>query len=141
MDGGTTWNPTATGLGLAFPAQVAFDPINTNTAYVVSNPVTASPFVAEIDPTGGALVYSTYLGGIGSKLDSSENTGAGIAAFQGDVFVAGTGSPYFPGTSVFQNLEYEYLSEAFIARITGATVPCTYTVSPLTQVVYQVPIF
>ena len=134
-----TWSPAATGLELTFPTQVAFDPVNSNTAYVVSNPISASPFVTEIDSSGRSLVYSTYLGGIAEGLEFSEDTGAGIAGFRGDVFVTGTGSPNFPGTSAFQNSQY--LPSAFLARISGANVPCTYTVSPLTQVYQYAPIF
>jgi hypothetical protein len=49
-------------------------------------------FVTKLDPAGDALVYSTYLGGVG------KDTGSGIAVDSiGDAFVAGTTmSPNFP---------------------------------------------
>jgi hypothetical protein len=124
-DGGTTWNPAASGLGLAVPSQIVLDPTNTGTAYVVSTPAQSSAFVAEINPTGSSLVYSTYLGG------SATSTGNGIATALGDAFVAGTSSGTLPGSSLFQNTPT--LPAAFVARITGSASPCTYAVSPLIQ--------
>ncbi len=52
-------------------------------------------FVAKIDAAGGAIVYSTYLGG------SGDDVGAGIAVdSSGTAYVAGgAGSSGFPGTS------------------------------------------
>src|SRR5262249_3787728 len=132
-DGGTTWNSASNELGRSSPTRVVFDPFDNNTAYLASSPVTASPFVAELDSVGGSLVYSTYLNGVADWRQFSENTGAGIAAFQGDVFVTGTGSPYFPGTTILQN--YGYVASSFVARISAAVTPCTYTVSPVTQVI------
>jgi hypothetical protein len=56
---------------------------------------TVSAFVTKIDPSGSALVYSTYLGG------SSGNSGNGIALdSSGDAYVTGyTQSTDFPVTS------------------------------------------
>lgn len=52
-------------------------------------------FMAELDPTGTAIVYSTYLGGSGADM------GYGIAIDgAGNAYVAGaTSSPSFPGVS------------------------------------------
>jgi len=54
---------------------------------------TGSAFVAELNPMGSALVYSTYLGG------SGEAYGAGIAVDSaGDAYVTGTAGVGFPTT-------------------------------------------
>ncbi len=56
-------------------------------------------FVTELNPTGSALVYSTYLGG--SITQGSGQLGSGIALnASGDAYVTGmTGSPNFPTTT------------------------------------------
>src|SRR5207244_5102935 len=52
-------------------------------------------FVTKLDPTGSALVYSTYLGGSGDDL------GSGIAVDTGgNAYVAGGASTNFPPTPV-----------------------------------------
>jgi len=74
-------------------------------------------FVAKIDAAGGAIVYSTYLGG------SGDDTGAAIAVDpSGTAYVAGgTGSSAFPGTSgspIQSSLSGE--SDAFVTVIDPA---------------------
>ena len=52
-------------------------------------------FITKLDPTGGSLIYSTYLGGTGS---SSADQGTGIAVnANGEALIVGTtGAPDFP---------------------------------------------
>ncbi|HMD85409.1 MAG TPA: SBBP repeat-containing protein [Terriglobia bacterium] len=89
-----------------------------------------SVFVTEIDPTGSALVYSTYLGG------SATNQGNGIAVDSaGDAYVTGaTNSIDFPTTpGAFQTTctscsLAQPLTDAFVAKLspTGSLVYSTY---------------
>jgi hypothetical protein len=74
---------------------------------------TSDAFVTEINPTGMALVYSTYLGG------SSYDYGTGIAVDStGDAYVTGyTASTNFPVTpSAFQTA-YGGDQDAFVTKI------------------------
>jgi hypothetical protein len=82
-------------------------------------------FVTKLDPTGSALVYSTYLGG--SKVDS----GNGIAVDAGgNFYVAGSTNSNFPTTpGAFQATGHTgvgYSSntyDAFIAKFVGVVPP------------------
>ncbi len=129
-DGGATWNATGTGLGLASISKIVFDPLASGTLYVTA-PTAQSAFVSEIDPTGGSLVYSTYLAG------SSYSVGNGIAASStGDAFVAGYSSGSFPATITAWQGDPTSI-QAFIAEITGTTAACSYSVSPLAETIYS----
>ena len=133
-DGGATWSPASNGLGYASPSRILFDPLNPNTAYLVSIPMSAVSFVTAIDSTGTSLIYSTYLSGIGAFAAPGNREGTGIALYRGDVIVAGTSSPDFPGTTgLYASLTPP--QDAFVARITGTTPPCSYVVNPSSQVV------
>ena len=73
-------------------------------------------FVAKLNPTGSALVYSSYLGGTGV------DQGYGIAVdSSGAVYVAGaTDSPNFPVTQgAFQTTRHGF-TDVFVARINSA---------------------
>ncbi len=83
-----------------------------------SNHGGADAFVAELNATGSALVYSTYLGGSGNDY------GNGIAVnSSGDAYVTGrTLSTDFPTVDPIQaNLHGLY--DAFVARIVPASRP------------------
>ncbi len=69
-------------------------------------------FVTKLNPTGSALVYSTYLGGSGGDL------GVGIAVdSSGNAYVTGdTGSTNFPTTNPFQATNGGG-ADAFLAKI------------------------
>ncbi len=73
-------------------------------------------FVAEIAPSGSTLVYSTYLGGSGTKGDSAQ--GVAIDA-SGNTYVAGsTSSADFPVTSgAFQTKLNSPYSNGFVTEI------------------------
>jgi len=76
-----------------FPLQSALYAILNNN--VLSSPPFGDAFVAEVNPTGTALVYSTYLGG------ENDDFGSGIAVdSSGNAFVTGsTASVDFPFTT------------------------------------------
>src|SRR5439155_11608247 len=84
-------------------------------------------FVTKLNPTGAALVYSTYLGGSGG------DGGDGIAVdASGSAYVTGgTGSLNFPTTTgAFQTTLGGF--DAFVTKLnpTGATLdPSTYHVA------------
>jgi photosystem II stability/assembly factor-like uncharacterized protein len=129
-DGGATWDPVGTGLGIASLTKIVSDPTNGSSAYALA-PVTTPAFAAEINPTGTGLVYSTYLGAAGYAY------GSGIAVYNsGDAFVTGYSEGTFPVTSTaLQGSQNNF--EAFVVRISGATASCSYSVSPATEVVYS----
>jgi hypothetical protein len=82
-------------------------------------------FVAKVNPTGTALVYSTYLGGTGADV------ALGIAVDgSGNAYVTGvTGSEDFPVTTGAAQTTYGGSSDAFVAKVnpTGtALVYATY---------------
>ncbi|WP_353071415.1 SBBP repeat-containing protein [Tunturiibacter gelidoferens] len=89
-------------------------------AFQTQNPDTAgydygkSIFVSKLNPTGSALLYSTYLGG------STQDYGNGIAIDDsGDAYVTGvSGSSDFPVTSgVFQTTAKTFNGSAFVAKL------------------------
>jgi sugar lactone lactonase YvrE len=129
-DGGTTWNPAGTGLGIASLTQIVADPTNGAGAYALAG-VTTAAFVSKINPTGGGLIYSTYLG------SASHTYGAGIAVNgSGDAFVTGYNYGAFPATSTaLPSGPNSY--DAFVVRISGATASCSFSVSPATQLLYS----
>jgi hypothetical protein len=81
-------------------------------------------FVAKLNPGGSALVYSTYLGGIGLDI------GRGIAVDSaGNAYVAGqTGSNNFPTTPGAYQTTYGGGDDGFVAKInaSGSLVYSTY---------------
>jgi hypothetical protein len=105
----------------------------TSTDFPTANPVQPTyggdgdAFVAELNPSGSALVYSTYLGGSGS------DAGSGIAVdAAGNAYVTGvTASGDFPTVNPIQatNKSYEmgfgYTGNVFVAKIIA-----TVTLSP-----------
>ncbi len=75
---------------------------------------TASAFVAEINPAGSALVYSTYLGG--SVVD---NGNAIVVDSFGSAYIAGnTGSPDFPTTAGAVQTVLAGPYNAFVSKLT-----------------------
>ncbi|MGD1100881.1 MAG: choice-of-anchor D domain-containing protein, partial [Terriglobia bacterium] len=81
-------------------------------------------FVTKLNPTGSALVYSTYLGGYGFE------QGSGIAVDgAGNAYVAGrTGSPDFPTTAGAFQTTYPAGSQlAFITKLNAAGSALVYS--------------
>lgn len=87
-----------------FPTKNAYQPASRSTAGYTA-------FVAELTPGGSGLVYSTYLGGVGSEW------GRGIAVDSSDrAYVTGmTTSPDFPTKNPFQQL-YGGNEDAFVTE-------------------------
>ena len=111
--GGTgTFGDLATGVALDAAGNAYLVGATTSTDFPQMNPEPATPpadiaadgtaFVAELNPTGTALLYSTYLGGSGNGSGGGE-FGEGIAvdtATPANVYVTGdTFSPDFPVSS------------------------------------------
>ena len=81
-------------------------------------------FVTKLDPTGSALVYSTYLGG--AFIDS----GSGIAVdANGNAYVAGwTDSHNFPTTpGAFQPIKLSVGADAFVTKLNPAGTGLVYS--------------
>jgi Bacterial Ig domain/IPT/TIG domain/Beta-propeller repeat/Carboxypeptidase regulatory-like domain len=79
--------------------------------------------VTKLNPSGTALVYSTYLGGNVPKPDafgvySASDSGRGIAVdSSGSAYITGgTGSTDFPVTNAFQYYNTSYSSTSFVAK-------------------------
>jgi hypothetical protein len=83
-------------------------------------------FVTKVNPTGIALVYSTYLGG------NQNDLGSGIAVdATGNAYVTGyTGSTNFPTTlGAFQTASAGN-ADAFVTKISDVAPPATLTLTP-----------
>ena len=78
-------------------------------------------FVTKLNPSGSALVYSTYLGG------SGDDSGAGVVVdAMGAAYVTGaTDSPNFPSVNAFQPVRGggSLIDDAFVAKITDDAAP------------------
>ena len=129
QDSGATWSPAGTGLEVARLTQIVPDPSSGTSAYALAQVANAA-FVTKINPSGNGLVYSTYLGG------SDYTYGYGIAVnSSSDAFVTGTNYGTFPVTTSLPGTQSSY--NAFVARISGTTASCSFSVSPATQIVYS----
>ena len=94
-------------------------------------------FLAKLNATGGALVYSTFLGG------SDVDIGNGIALDNsGNAYVTGaTGSSDFPTTAGAYQRVYGGFGDVLVARFSDLGPPqpqCTLTASPSTIPWWQV---
>ena len=112
LDGGQTWR--SANLDSRTVNTLAIDPANPNTIYagVYSG---ADAFVAKLNPTGSALIYSTYLGG---EADDSGHAIAVDAA--GNAYVTGqTTSRDFPTKDAFQDrlVRGPLTADAFVAKL------------------------
>jgi len=118
-------------------------PITTNAFQKVNNGANAgaaNAFFTEINPTGSALVYSTYLGG-SNKSDEGNQDGANAVALDraGGVYLTGQAGSYnFPVTSAaFQpNVSPgNYTQTAFVAKfeMTGSGTTKTATTTTITS--------
>jgi hypothetical protein len=82
-------------------------------------------FLTKLNPTGTALVYSTYLGGTG------DDSGLGIAVdAAGNAYVTGTASTNFPITAGALQTSYGGSYDAFVTKFAFATqTTTTFTTS------------
>jgi len=75
-------------------------------------------FVSELNPTGTALVYSTYLGGVSTSTGINDDATALSVDSSGNVYVAGwTHSSSFPVTSGALQTTNHGVSNAFIVKL------------------------
>lgn len=101
-DAGASWKALGRISG-NFAATFAIDPHNTSIVYagtLAASPfnLSADAFVAKINPTGTALIYSTYLGGSGDDIAKDIEVDA-----QGNAYLTGqTSSEDFPIKSALQ---------------------------------------
>ncbi|HEX5483084.1 MAG TPA: SBBP repeat-containing protein, partial [Terriglobia bacterium] len=103
----------------------------TSTNFPTSNPEqkggggSSDVFVTELDPAGGSLVYSTYIGG------SAYDKGTGIALdSSGNAYVTGyTSSPDFPTSSKAFSTTYQgnTKSEAFVLKLNSGGASLAYS--------------
>ncbi|HEY4741676.1 MAG TPA: SBBP repeat-containing protein [Candidatus Acidoferrales bacterium] len=75
-------------------------------------------FVTELNPTGSALVYSTYLGGTNASGTNGDQGMAIAIDSQGDAYVTGsTDSANFPISNAFQSTLKNPVGDAFVTEL------------------------
>jgi Beta-propeller repeat len=92
--------------------------------------VHGNAFVAELNPAGNALVYSTYLGGSGNSRQGNGDAGSGIAVDgAGNAYVTGfTDSADFPTQAPLQaGLGGSGATNAFVAELNPAGSALVYS--------------
>ncbi|MBI4482587.1 MAG: SBBP repeat-containing protein [Acidobacteria bacterium] len=106
-----------------------------STNFPTANPLQATlagpadAFIAKLNATGSALVYSTYLGGSKPGLGgNASNGGFGIAVdISGNAYViGGTGSTNFPTMNPFQGASGG-ITDAFVAKLNPAGSALVYS--------------
>jgi hypothetical protein len=109
-NGGDSWSPT--GLIGANVFTLALDPKTPSTLYAGTS-ISSDAFVAELNPTGSALLYATYMGGIGRDL------GRAIAVdTEGNAYLTGeTSSGNFPTVNPLQSVFGGSTSDAFVVKL------------------------
>ena len=69
--------------------------------------------VAKLSPDGARLVFSTYLGGVGSEAAGGLTVGADAS-----VYIAGTTRSYdFPTRNAYKEVNYTVYADAFVAKL------------------------
>ncbi|HEV8132517.1 MAG TPA: SBBP repeat-containing protein [Acidobacteriota bacterium] len=120
---GTAWSATGLISDYSFTPALAVDPKNPTTIYAGTFGG-SDVFVAKLNSAGSALVYSTYLGGMG------RDRANGIAVDSaGNAYVAGdTSSTNFPLAGALQSTFGGASTDAFVAKIPAVVAPsCTLT--------------
>jgi hypothetical protein len=75
-------------------------------------------FVTELNPTGSAVVYSTYLGGTNASGTNGDQGMAIAIDAQGDAYVTGsTDSANFPISNAFQSTLKSAAGDAFVSKL------------------------
>jgi len=107
----------------------------TSTSFPTASPVQAAnggnqdAFITKLNPSGNALIYSTYLGGSGGGAGSVEaGTGIAIDATGAAYVVGSTNSANFPVTTgVLQSTYLGGGSDAFVAKLNPAGSALVYS--------------
>jgi len=125
-DGGATWSAPATGLPSKFSEPLA-DPSNSAHALVFAT-VNEAGYVAKLNSTGSALLWSTYLGGTSPTYANAVATDGA-----GNLFVTGSAisAAGFPVTLTDLPWTTNTNTNVFLTKISDATADCsTLTISP-----------
>ena len=123
LDGSGAAYVTGETASLNFPTANAFQPTNAggaNGGY--------DAFVTQLNPSGSALVYSTYLGGSQDFYGLGEDHGRGIAVDSlGQAYVTGdTSSTNFPTANAIQPAYASY-GDAFVTKLNAAGSALVYS--------------
>jgi photosystem II stability/assembly factor-like uncharacterized protein len=133
-DGGATWTHVFN-RGVAAVQADSASTSSPSPLYVGTYFPTPDAFVAELNPTGSALVFSTILGGYGSDF------GSGIALdSSGNIYVAGkTQQGPFPTANAYQATSRGGSDgiDAFVVKLGSAALPSTSTGSVTSQMAVQ----
>ncbi len=94
----------------------------------------SNAFITKLNPSGTALIYSTYLGGSGDATFGASDEGTGIAVDQaGNAYVTGqTDSKDFPVTSdafqpVMPSKDYPFYASAFVTKLNPSGTALVYS--------------
>jgi len=113
-DGGATWRMINNGLGSSLIRAIAIHPNAPSTVYLGTSSG-ADIFVTKLNPTGTALIYSSYLGGSGN------DSAAGIAVdSSGNAYVAGTTQSGNLASAGSYQPSLKGMSDGFVAKINAA---------------------
>ncbi|HEY2932105.1 MAG TPA: SBBP repeat-containing protein [Acidobacteriota bacterium] len=122
-DSGATWAAVNNGLTFVDVFALVLDPFNPNTQYVAVAAASDDAFVARLNSSGNALLYSSYLGG------SRHEVPTGIALdSSGNMYLSGyTDTVDFFGAGGFQRSNAGGI-DTFISKLTstGSTIYSTY---------------
>ena len=138
-DSGANWSLSSSGLAHTTVRTLAIDRTTPATLYAggLSN---SDGFVAKLNPTGSALIYSTYFGGSGNE----DSPGGAIATdSSGNVYLTGeTLSPDFPVTAGAYQSTSGGVQDTFITKLnsTGAITYSTYLGTISTETGYGIAV-
>jgi hypothetical protein len=102
---------TGTATSTDFPMKDAFQTLNREQVF-------GTAFVAELDATGDALVYSSYLGGSGGAQDGDQGNGIAVDKNGNAYVTGGTSSTDFPVQKAFQGT-FNGFEDAFVTKISA----------------------
>ena len=119
----TAGNAYVTGFTTGFTTSTPYFPTTAGAYQTTFGGGYDDAFVTKLNPTGTALVYSTYLGG------TSYDTGTGIAVdTAGNAYVTGTtGSADFPTTLGAYQTTYGGYDDAFVTKLNPTGTALVYS--------------
>lgn len=113
-DGGRTWTELTNGLGGHYYTSLAL-PFNAPQTVYVGTDSSRDAFLCQLNASGSALVFSTYLGG------ARDDFATGVAVDATGIYVAGgAGSRDFPRLAAYQNDFGGGVSDGFITKFNPA---------------------
>jgi photosystem II stability/assembly factor-like uncharacterized protein len=119
-NGGTTWNKLFENRFGGVIRKIEIDPNSPNTLYVGAD-VAGDAFVTKINPTGSAMMFSTYFGGRGSDRGEA----IAIDPSGNPIIVGNTGAVDLPTTSLQQ--AHGGSGDAFVAKFDIANHTLVYS--------------